>query len=103
MADSIESVRSFHTPDTLDLRLPTKLALGADFAGYSRDLRGEYGKLLDHRIDELGRTQELTFERAPVHLQLHGLPKVAPGDRADSACPREWSRRPGAPQQHDSH
>ena len=74
-----------HARDALDLRLAAELALGADLARHARHFRGEDRELLDHRIDELRRAQELALEGAPVHLQLHGLPEVALGHRADGA------------------
>ena len=81
-----------HARDALDLRLAAELALGADFARHARHFRGEHRELLDHRVDELRRAQELALERAPVHFQLHGLPEIALGHRADRA--RDFRRRP---------
>ena len=46
-----------------DLRLTAELALGADLARDARDLRRERAELLDHRVDDLGRAQELALER----------------------------------------
>ena len=37
------------------LGLAAKLALGADLARHARHFRGEHGKLLDHRVDDVGR------------------------------------------------
>ena len=81
-----------HARDALDLRLAAELALGADLARHAGHFRGENRELLDHRVDELRRAQELALERAPVHLQLHGLPEIALGHRADGA--RDFRRRP---------
>ena len=47
--------------DALHLRLAAELALGADLAGHARHLRGEDRELLDHRVDQLGRAQELAL------------------------------------------
>ena len=81
-----DSVRSFHTPgDALDLSLAAELAFGADLARHARHFRGEDRQLLDHRVDELCRAQELAFQLAAVDLQIHGLPEIALGDRADGA------------------
>ena len=81
-----------HARDALHLRLAAELALGADLARHARHFRSEDRKLLDHRIDQLRRAQELALELAAVHLQLHGLPEIALGDRADGA--RHFRRRP---------
>ena len=81
-----------HARDALHLRLAAELALGADLARHARDLRGEDRELLDHRVDELGRAQELALERAAVDLEVHRLAEVALGDRADGA--RDLGRRP---------
>ena len=59
------------------LRLAAELAFGADLARHARHLGGEYGELIDHGIDQLGRAQELALERAAVHFEFHGLPQVA--------------------------
>ena len=67
------------------LRLAAQLAVGAHFAGHARHFRGEHAQLLNHRVDDVGRAQELAFQRAPVHVQPHGLGQVAlrhGGDRA---------------------
>ena len=81
-----------HARDALDLRLAAELALGADLARHAGHFRGEHRELLDHRVDELRRAQELALERAAVHLQLHGLAEIALGHRADRA--RDFRRRP---------
>ena len=87
--DAIEltlSVRSFHTPaHALDLRLPAELALGADLAGDAGHLRGEDVHLLDHRVDDRRRAQELALERPPVRLEPHRLRQIALRDRRDRA------------------
>ena len=74
-----------HARDALDLSLAAELALSAHLARDTRDLRGKYRQLLDHRIDEFGRAQEFTFECAPVYLEVHRLSQVTLGDRANSA------------------
>ena len=45
------------------------------------------------RVDELGRAQELAFQRTPVHFQHHRLAQVALGHGADGAG--HFRRRPG--------
>ena len=79
----------------LHLGLAAELALGADLARHARHLGGERRELLDHRVDELGRAQELALERAAVDLQLHGLRQVALGHRADRRAPPRSSAAPG--------
>ena len=69
----------------LHLRLSTELAFGADLAGHARHLGGEDRELLDHRVDELCRAQELALELATVDLEIHRLPEVAARDGADGA------------------
>ena len=66
-------------------RLATELALGADLASHPGDLGGEGVELVDHRVDDLGRTLELTSERPPVDLGHHPLAEVAPGDGTQDA------------------
>src|SRR5207244_3376183 len=44
-----------------DLRLAAELALSADLAGHTGDLRGERAQLLDHGVDRAGGPEELAF------------------------------------------
>ena len=53
-----------HAADARHLRLAAELAVGADFARHAGDFRGEDAELLDHRVDDGGRAQELAFQRA---------------------------------------
>ena len=69
----------------LDLRLAAELALGADLAGDPGHLRGEHAELLDHRVDDVGRLQELAFQRAPLDVEADGLQEIALRDRLDRA------------------
>ena len=55
------------------LRLPAEFAVGPDFTGHARNLSGENAKLLDHRVGNIGRPQELPFQRSPIHVQAHNL------------------------------
>ncbi len=74
-----------HARHALDLRLAAELAFRAHLARHARHFRGEHRELLDHGVDELGRAQEFTLQGATIHLQLHGLPEIALGHRADGA------------------
>ena len=74
------------------LRLAAKLAFGADLARHARDFRGEDAELLDHRVDDRGRAQELALQWAPVDIEPHGLQQVALGHRRDR--PGDFRRRP---------
>src|SRR5207253_1227074 len=59
-------------PDAGHLRylsLAAELALGADLARHARHFRGEHGKLLDHRVDDVGRLQEFTAKWAAVDIE----------------------------------
>ena len=71
--DAIEltlSVRSFHTPVTsAHLRLAAELAVGADLARDARHLRGEHAELLDHRVDDRCRAQELALQRPAIDVE----------------------------------
>src|SRR6185369_138488 len=67
------------------LRLTAELAVGADFARDARDLRREDRQLLDHRVDDGCRAQELALEGAPVDVESHGLRQVSLGDGRDGA------------------
>ena len=74
-----------HAGHLAHLRLAAELALGADLARHARHLRGEHAELLDHRVDDAGRAQELALQRPAVDVELHGLQQVAlrhGGDRA---------------------
>ena len=75
-----------------DLRLAAELAVGAHLARDARHFGGEHRKLLDHRVDDGGGAQELALQRAAIHVEAHGLQKVALGDGADGA--RDFRRRP---------
>ena len=89
------SVRSFHVPATSGhLRLPAQFAFGSHFASHARDFSGEHAQLLNHRVDDVGRAQELAFQRTSIHIQPHGLRKIALSDGGDGA--RHFS---GGPEQ----
>ena len=78
--------------DVADLRLAAELAVGADLARDARDFRREHAQLLDHRVDDRGRAQELTFERAALDVEPHRLQQVALGDGRQRAG--HFGRRP---------
>ncbi len=73
-----ESVRSFHVPATPGTcawppslpSVPTSRATRVTSAVKTP-------KLLNHRVDDIGRTQELAFQRPPVHVEPHGLGQVS--------------------------
>ena len=83
-----------HAGDLANLRLAAELAFGADLAGDARHLGGEDAELLDHRVDDGGRLQELALERPPVDVEGHGLQQIALRHRRDGA-----RHRHGGPQQ----
>ena len=80
------------TGESRHRRLAAELAFGADLARHARDFRGEGAHLLDHRVDDRGRAQELALERPAVDLERHGLRQIALGDRGDRAG--HFGRRP---------
>ncbi len=67
------------------LRLAAELAFGADFAGDTRHLGGEHAELLDHRVDDRRRLQELAPQRTTVDVETHGLQEVALRDGGNRA------------------
>ena len=81
-----------HARHARDLRLAAELALGADLARDARHLRGEDAELLDHRVDDGGRLQELALQRPPFHVEADGLQQVALRDGFDS--PGQLGGRP---------
>jgi hypothetical protein len=75
-------------PDARDLRhlrLAAELAVGADFARDARHLGREDRQLLDHRVDDRRRAQELAFERPALDVEAHGLQQIALRDRGHRA------------------
>ncbi len=74
------------------LRLATELALGADLAGDARHLRSKHAELLDHSVDDIGRLQKFTAQRAAIDIELHGLQQIALCHSGDGA--RHLARRP---------
>ena len=87
------SVRSFQTPLTSrTCAWPPELAVGADLARDARDFRREDAELLDHRVDDRGRAQELAFERTAVDVEPDRLQQVALGHGRERA--RHFRRRP---------
>ena len=67
------------------LRLAAQLAVGAHFARHARHFGGEHAELLNHGVDDVGGTQKLAFQRAPVHVQPDGLRQIALRDGGDGA------------------
>src|SRR6185503_16193502 len=74
------------------LGLAAELAFGADLARHARHFRGEHGKLLDHRVDDVGRLQEFAAKWAAIDVELHGLQQIALGHGGDRA--RDLAGRP---------
>ena len=60
--------------------MTAEFALGADFARHARHLRGDDAKLLDHRVDNRRRPQELAHQRAPIDIKPYRLQQIALGD-----------------------
>ena len=79
--------------DFAHLGLAAELAVGADFAGHARHLRGEHPELLDHGVDDIGRAQELALQRTAIDVEIDGLQQIALGHRGDGAGDFAWSAR----------
>src|SRR5712691_8303006 len=75
-----------------NLCLTSELALGSHFARDARHLRGEHAELLDHRIDDVGRLQELAAQWAAIDIQFDGLQQVSLGNGGNGAG--DFTRRP---------
>ncbi len=77
-AHRIDRVRQIlpRAGDARDERLAAELALGTDFAGDARDLRGEGAELVDHRVDGFLELQDLA-----AHVDGDLLREIAVGDR----------------------
>ena len=71
--------------DARDQCLTTQLAVSADFARHARHLGSEDAELLNHSIDNAGRTEELAFQRTAVNVQANGLGQISLGDGRDCA------------------
>jgi len=65
--------------------LAAELAAGADFARHAGDFGGKNTELLDHRVDDVRRAQELALQWPAVHVQRHGLQEIAARDCGDGA------------------
>ena len=63
----------------LHLGLAAELALGADLARHARDLVGERGELVDHRVHRRADAQELALHGLALDRQRHLLGQVALG------------------------
>src|SRR5207245_2101516 len=71
--------------DSGDLRLSTELALSAHLASDARHFEAEGAELVDHRVHDPRRFQELTLQAATVDVGRHRLREVTFGDRVDDA------------------
>src|SRR5207253_14495 len=65
-----------HPADALDLSLAAELSFRADLARDARDLRGECGELIDHRVDRVLQLGDLA-----AHVDRDLLGQVAGRDR----------------------
>src|SRR4029077_9162962 len=71
--------------DTRNLCLAAQLALRADLARHARHLGAERTQLVDHRVHDPRRFQELSLEAAAIDVGRHRLREVAFGDGVDDA------------------
>ncbi len=72
--------------DTFHLRLAAEFAFGAHFARDADHFHGETGELFHHAVDEFGRAQVFTLQRASADFERHGLRQIALGHGADDAA-----------------
>ena len=83
--------------DALDLGLAAELAFGADLARDARDLVGERGELVDHRVDGRADAAELAAQRVAVDLErpssARGRPRRPRRSRARSRSSAGRGRR----------
>src|SRR5439155_1325526 len=71
--------------DTGNDCLASKLAVGADLARDACHFGGEHVELLDHRVDDRRRLQELAAQRTTVDVETHGLQEVSLRDGGNRA------------------
>ena len=69
----------------MNFSLTAELAFGADLARDAGHLGGEDPQLLDHRVDDRRRAQELALERPAVDVEADGLQEIPLGDGGDRA------------------
>jgi len=74
----------FQTPSPRNCAWPPSLPSVPHFARDARHLGGEHAELLDHRIDDVGRLQELAANGA-VDIQFDGLQQVSLGNRGNGS------------------
>ncbi len=71
------------------LSLPSELAVRADLTCNTSDLGGKDSELLNHGVDDGGRTQELAFKRSSADIQSDRLRQIPLRDgcnRASNFC-----------------
>ena len=86
------SVRSFQVPATpFTIAWPPSLPSVPTSRATRVTSDANVPELIDHRVDDLRRAQELAGQRPAVDLERHALRQVALGDRADDA--RHLGRR----------
>ena len=71
--------------DAFHFGLTAELAFRADFSRDAAHFHRESAELADHAVDQLGRAEVLTLERAAFQFQRHRLRKIALGHRPDDA------------------
>ena len=65
--------------------MSAKFAVGSDFAGHTRYFCRKHAQLLNHRVYDVGRTQEFAFEGTPFHIEPHRLCEIALCNSSDGA------------------
>ena len=69
--------------DALHLCLTAQLSFRPDLPRHARHLRGKSAQLCDHPVDDLGGSQELSFQLPTFDVCRHCFGKVAFGNGAD--------------------
>ena len=77
-----------------NLRLSAQFAVGAHFARHARDFSRKDAELLNHRIDDIRRSQKFALQRPAIHVQPDRLRQVTLRDGSNRA--RNFRRRDGA-------
>ena len=71
--------------DSGHLRLPTELAVRTDLARHARYFSREHSQLLNHRVDDICRSQKFAFEGPSIYIESYGLGQVTLRDGGDRA------------------
>jgi hypothetical protein len=67
----------------ISIRLPAQLAVGTNLARDACHLGSEDTELLNHRVDQVCRAEELALKRSTVHVQTHNLGQISLRHRSD--------------------